>query len=319
MARRVSTWIAAAAIAACSPGGDDPKPAGESAIVVGVQGEQIIGFVGDVHVTIAVDGAVASDETIDLVANPKALPKETKLTPAAGKSTGVVTVNVQGFGIPATRGPAGEPVLTRSARASFVSGETRLLRIALENRCILQPGSVACGDGQTCVQGRCQSDEVGADQLEAYSPTWAVDTPDMCKPAGHGEPQVIVGTGQTDYLPITDGQELQAERGPQGGHHLWIATRVKNIRQSGSTTSIKAIQPETKVEIPPTVFVFTLDADEGGYCKLYGLRYQLDNGGIDYKQFLGKPLDVIVTVQDQAGTQAQGTAHIRVAPTVIGE
>lgn len=67
-----------------------------------------------------------------------------------------------------------------------------------------------------------------------------------------------------------------------------------------------------------TAFVFTFDQDEGGYCKLYGLRYQLDNGGIDYTQFLDHDLDITVTVRDSSGTVGKGTVRVHVSPTIIG-
>jgi hypothetical protein len=318
MSSRIGKALLAASLAACSsPHHVDPA---STALVVGVQGDQVVGFVGTVHVTTSVDGVGTSDDTVDLSQNPKALPKEVKLSPTRGNAASVIEVKIDGFASPGLRGGDAAQVLSRTARTSFAFGETKLLRIALENRCIFaQPGVNPCSGTQTCIAGRCQDNDVPADQLEDYSPGWASDAPDQCKPIGHGDPTVIVGTGQTDFLPITDGQTLQAERGPQGGHHIWIATRVRNLKQSGSTTSIAGTQPSTGVQIPPTVFVFTFDPDDGGYCKLYGLRYQLDNGGIDYKQFLGKPLDVSVTVQDASGAQATGIAHINVAPTVLGE
>ena len=125
------------------------------------------------------------------------------------------------------------------------------------------------------------------------------------------------GTGQTGYTPLADGQVLQAEAGPQGGHHIWIAVRMKNLKQTGTITKISGVQPGTGMVIPPSSFAFTFDKDEGGYCKLYGLRYQLDNGGIDYKPFLGKPLDVTTTLVDANGVTATSTAHIQVAPTLL--
>jgi len=306
--------VGALSIVACSSTHAAPDAGADTAIVVGVQGDQVVGFVGSLHVTTSVDGVAATDDTLDVGRDPHALPKEVHLAPAAGRSGGAIDVKVEGYA------GANALVLVLTAHASFVAGQTRLLRIVLENRCVFsQAGVNPCTGAQTCIGGQCQDDTVGPAQLEAYSPTWATDAPDVCKPAGHGAPVVIVGTGQTDFLPVTDGQTLQAERGPQGGHHIWIAVRAKNLKQSGSTTSISGVQPGTGVTIPPTVFVFTLDPDEGGYCKLFGLRYQLDNGGIDYTQFLGKPLDVSVTMQDPSGTTATGTAHINVAPTVLGE
>jgi hypothetical protein len=92
---------------------------------------------------------------------------------------------------------------------------------------------------------------------------------------------------------------------------------MKNIKQTLTTTRIEGVEPETGTTIPPSTFVFTYAPDSAGYCKLYGLRYQLDNGGIDYKQFLGKPLDVSVTVTDPSGSTAKSTARIQVAPTLV--
>ena len=317
--KTLAATAATSLFVACSSPAPAPSPPGT--LVIGVEGTQVVGLVGSVHVTTRVDGVSTSDDTVDLGADPHALPKEVKLLGPAGKPGALVEVSVDAYaaggGTAQTRAT---PILTRRARSAFVAGQTRLLRVTLESRCAAAPGGAeVCSAPQTCVAGRCQSADVGADQLEDYAPSWAVDAPDVCKPAGHGDPVVVVGTGQTDFLPITDGQTVQAEKGPQGGHHIWIAMRAKNLRQSGSTTTIAAVQPDTGVTVPPTAFVFTLSTDEGGYCKLFGLRYQLDNGGIDYKQFLGKPLDVTVTVLDRAGTQASGVAHIVVAPTVLGE
>jgi hypothetical protein len=169
----------------------------------------------------------------------------------------------------------------------------------------------------TCILGRCQSGAVPPAELEPYAAGWPTNAPDRCKGRNAGPPALQVGTGQTEYLPLSPGQTLQAEAGPQGGHHIWIATRMKNLKQTLSTTRIEGIQPTTGTRIPPSTFVFTYAPAEGGYCKLSGLRYQLDNGGIDYKQFLGKPLDVAVTVTDPSGATVTTAAHIQVAPTLV--
>jgi hypothetical protein len=128
---------------------------------------------------------------------------------------------------------------------------------------------------------------------------------------------VQVGTGQTDYLPLTAGQSVQAELGPQGGHHIWIATRQENLKQAGSTTTITSVQPSTGLVGPRTAYIFTFQPDEGGFCKLAGLRYQLDQDGTDYHLFLGQPLDVTVTIADSTGATGTGVAHINIAPTIL--
>lgn len=132
-----------------------------------------------------------------------------------------------------------------------------------------------------------------------------------------GAPVVQVGTGETDYLPVTDGQAIQMEQGPQGGHHVWVAVRQQNLAQALSTTSISSTQPGTGLAGPDVRFAFTFVQDEGGFCKLYGLRYQVDIDGADYHLFLGKPLDVSVTIADTSGRVGTGVAHVAIAPQLL--
>jgi hypothetical protein len=287
----------------------------------------LVGIVSALHVVIKNAGAVARDETIQpargsTVGFPQ--PWEARLV-ADDDLPAAVDVEVDAFGsIGGTT-----PLLTRLVSTHFVPGRAELVRIQLDSRCIVYPlvkrppGSIpgplsgpACAAPMTCIRGVCQSDVVPPSSLEPYAPNWPDNVPDVCKPKNAGPPTVQIGTGQTGYAPLALGQTLQAEAGPQGGHHIWIAVRMKNMTQVGSTTHVSAVKPGTNTPIPPSSFAFTFDTDEGGYCKLYGLRYQLDNGGIDYVQFLGKPLDVTTTVVDAAGQVASSTAHIQVAPTL---
>ena len=70
---------------------------------------------------------------------------------------------------------------------------------------------------------------------------------------------------------------------------------------------------------PPTSFVFSLEPDTGGYCKLYGLRLQLDNASVPVDKFLAQPLDLNVTVHDTDGRPAEAKARVNVAANTIGE
>jgi hypothetical protein len=302
--------------------GRHPDPA---QIVVGIQSEPMGATASAMHVTLWVDNAVVDDETIKPPrgAAGTAFPPPWEKT-VAGRNSSRVDVVVDILG---AEGAA--PLLTRRASAQMIAGRVPLLRVPLESRCIVyppttrKPGKVpgplsgpTCTAPTTCIMGTCQPSHVAADGLEPYAANWVKNAPDRCKPREGGAPSVDVGTGQTDYLALQPGQTLQAEAGPQGGHHIWIATRMKNLKQALTTTRIEGIQPDTGTTIPPSTFVFNYAPAEGGACKLYGLRYQLDNGGIDYKQFLGKPLDVRVTLIDPAGSTASSTAHIQVAPTL---
>jgi len=272
-------------------------------ITIGVQAEPIQDL-QSVRITTTTD----TGSQVDTVSAFQ-LPWEKKLSVRAAAPR--VALKVEGLDV------ANNVIMTRTARAPMPPPmQDKLLRIRLENVCRSAPACTAAN--QTCIAGRCQDDELLIGDLEQYRMGWATDLPDICRGTNPGPPEVIVGTGQTDYLPLTPGQTLQAELGPQGGHHLWIALRQRNVHRSGSTTTITAKQPDSGVQIPPTAFVFTFDPDEGGYCKLYGLRYQLDNGGIDYMQFLGKDLDITVVVRDTNDDVGTGTIRIHVGATLLG-
>lgn len=278
----------------------------DHALVIGVQSE-MLGGVASVRITTTTPEGTKS-ETVDF----GTLPHETRVHSSA-KSDPELALKVEALD------PSQNVVLTRTAHVPIpeVGPSEQLLRIRLTALC-QTPNSPACTDGQTCIGGRCQDDHLLPTDLEIYSPNWATDVPDICRPANPGSPEVIVGSGQTDYLPLTNGQVVQLELGPQGGHHLYVALRQKNLHRSGSTTTLTGKRPDVPIDVPPTAFVFTFDPDEGGYCKLYGLRYQLDNGGTDYHQFLDHDFDLTVTVRDSSGGIGVGKVTVHISPTVIG-
>ena len=70
------------------------------------------------------------------------------------------------------------------------------------------------------------------------------------------------------------------------------------------------------MDLPPFSVVFTYDVDEGGYCELFGLRYQIDAGGEPVETMLGRLLDVQVTVRDASGAIGSGEATVRLADTL---
>lgn len=327
--RRLLSLLALPTLVAACPGSDpggDPT-AVEGQLVVGVQTEDFGGLVDSVHIVATIDGKVSSDETVRLgPSNPTGLPKEIILKGATGARAEIVVEATTTQS--ATDGTFASSVVTRRAATRLFPEGKKLLRMQLEARCVTfgSPGSgpsaPTCDAPQTCAAGRCISEEVSFDQLEDYEPSWATSPPDFCRPAKHGAPELFLGTGQTDFAPLADGQTLQLERGPQGGHHIWIATRMKNLRQSGSRTTINAkIVADPTSPIAPAGYVFTYDRDEGNYCKLWGLRFQLDSGavdlGADYKRFLGKKVEVTVEVIDSTNAKATSTKTIQIADKLL--
>ena len=331
LARRIVPFFALVAVpvlpvllAACPGNGGSNPGVHEASLVVGVQSEDFGGLVQAIHIVATVDGKVASDETV----TGSVLPKEIVLTGTSGARAEVVVEALTSQA--ATRGatPA-TPVVVRRAVAHLVPDVKKLLRVQLEGRCVTfsapgntQPPAPTCDAPQTCALGRCVTEEIPFDQLEDYEPTWATSPPDICRPVNHGPPEVVVGTGQTDFAPLTDGQTLMLERGPQGGHHIWIAVRMRNLRQSGSPTTLTAkLVDDPTSPIAPAAYVFTFDRDEGSYCKLFGLRFQLDSGasdlGAEYKRFLGKKLEVTVSITDSTKTTASSSKVIQLADKLL--
>jgi hypothetical protein len=322
MARGGAGWWVGAFLGLLLAGACSPSAGSSTALVVGVQGDaSIAGALSSVRVVATVGGKTVNDTTVPATE----LPHEVSLAPPDGAAGALVAVRVEGYAAgPPLRSPgSGEPpVIVRTAETHFVPDREALLRIVLGGNCLAgvpggPPGAPTCDAPQTCIGGSCQPDAVPAQSLEAYTADWATNAPDVCKPTNAGPPVVQVGTGQTDYLPVTSGQTVQMEEGPQGGHHVWIAVRQENLKQSGSTTTLTSVVPTTGLAGPMTSYVFTFDPDEGGFCKLAGLRYQLDADGTDYHRFLGQPLDVTVTIQDPSGRTASGVAHLNIDPQLL--
>ncbi len=150
--------------------------------------------------------------------------------------------------------------------------------------------------------------------VDATAVDHATELDGVCKTVAGAPPAVVLGKGQSDYLPLADLETLKVEAGPQGGHHIWMAILMKNLLRAGSFTRLTAVAPATGTMISPYEVIYTFDPAEGGYCKLFGLRFQLDLDGVDYIPLLGKELDVTVTVTDQGGDSAHDSRRVMLSP-----
>jgi hypothetical protein len=283
-------------------------------VVVGLTSDLRVGVdIDQVHVVMRAAGAVVTDEILSTssAAHPLVLPTELRFPDLPGGTAVEVTLEALA--------PADTtPLLTRLAATTIVAGETLLLPVVLDSRCVVEPGSSApvCAAPETCIAGVCESESVAPSTLEPYSPNWASASTDPCKPPGGGAPVVIVGEGQDDYLPLANGAVDQVEQGPQGGHHVWVALRAKNLSQSGSITSVTGTFPDLGVDVGPFNVIFTMEIDEGGFCKLYGLRFQLDQV-VNIDTLLGHPLDMTVTVTDPEMDVGVGKLDVVLSQTYL--
>ncbi|KYF53858.1 hypothetical protein BE08_42185 [Sorangium cellulosum] len=296
-----------AAVAGCSVA----APA-TGTVVVGVTSELGPGVdIDRVRVVLRAGGALLRDDELTHRSGQLFFPREFAFEDIDDQTT--VEISLEAFGAE----DPGRPVLVRTAATRVVGGRALLLRLRLERECVIAPGAATCPAPQTCVAGGCSAPHVDPGRLEPYSASWKADAaPDPCKPDGGGAPVVVVGEGQGDYFPLEDLDEVQVEAGPQGGYHVFIATRVKNLRRSGSTTVVSGVVPELGYTIEPLRVIFTLDPDEGGFCKLSGLRFRLD-GERAIEELLGEVVDIEVTVTDPDGDTGTGERRVTLSETIL--
>jgi hypothetical protein len=137
--------------------------------------------------------------------------------------------------------------------------------------------------------------------------------PDACKASLDQPADVTVGEGQTFYSDLTDNQVLTWEKGPQGGHHVWIALRMIGIRQTQTITTVDMEDQDLSpvVNLNHSRVVYDFNRDEGGHCTLSGLRMQLDLAGDPpLSSIIGHHIKVTATLQDPDGATAVGTKTI---------
>lgn len=286
-------------------------------LVVGVDAEDFaaIGFQATaLEVTVRVDGVVAAHESLDAEAG-ALFPHALRVVAPKDKKDAAVVVSV------AVRS-RGVDVLTRTATTRFVPRGTRLAYLFLESRCAAvalgggggPPGPACTTAGQTCIGGVCASDTLG--DLPDVTADWPTNPPSACGAGGPSE--LLVGRGQNDFTALASGDTLTPECGPQGGHHIWMALRMKNIGQFGSKTVLSATQPGGTAQVPLTGYAYPWAPAGAGQCQLVGVRLQLDVGVARIDQFLGKPLDITATTSDKSGRQSTAVSHVRIAAAPVG-
>ncbi len=215
-------------------------------LVVGVDAQPgVVSQIGKIHVKATVAGAIVDEH--DIVPKPggdklagveSPFPFDVTLQAAAGAQA---DVTIEAFRAGPNGTIADKPMLVRRVVAPFAPGGPKLARLQLESGCVTGvPGfkGPACPPHQTCMSSRCIDPALIADDLEPWTAGWASVRPDFCKPAEAGAPVVEMGTGSTDFVAVHDGETLVPEKGPQGGHHLWVAVRMKNLRQTGTTVTL---------------------------------------------------------------------------------
>lgn len=298
-----------------SSGTGGGNSADHGSVFVGVTSDFRVGVdIESLRVRRWIGEELASDETLTASGGGEKLTLPAEFPFANIEGGEKVTIQLDAF----RAGDSVRPVVSRLASTKVIAGASTLLRAPLDARCVAAPGSAAplCAAPDTCIAGVCAPSFVDPKGLPAYDASWSKHRDDVCKPISGGAPVVMVGEGQSDYLPTHDLDVAQLEAGPQGGHHVWVAIRMKNLLQSGSITKVSGEVPELGLAIRPFQVIFTFDQDEGGFCKLYGLRFQVDQER-DVHDLLGKMLKIKVEVTDKDGDVGVGERMATLSSTIL--
>lgn len=277
---------------------------GEGAgVAFGLVTDMAVGFdVRRLEVTATVDGAVALTESLSYGQGELSLPAELLVQPAPDGAE--VELSVEAF-----RDDGASPVVVRKAATLAAGGRTLLLPVSLDEAC----SGVACAAGATCVEGACVDPFVAPSALADHDPTWIISAPDACKTASSEGPAIVIGKGQSAFVPLRDGEAVPIEPGPQGGHHAWLALRVTGLRQMGSRLTAAGAFPDIEYELSPITSMVTLRKAGEGLCEIYGIRFQVDHG-LPVDAVRGRALDVEISLEDPNGDRATATKRIVIAP-----
>ncbi len=196
-------------------------------------------------------------------------------------------------------------LVERTARGRVPRGKSTLV-IKLDAACELDKGAPVCGPGKTCSAGSCVPDTFTADDLQlADAPN---NEPDPCPV--NGPPEMILGTGDSTLEELPDGTIMPVYAGPQGGSHILLSVRTKNVRGNGTAILISGVEPVTGEQARLTSFVvpFAPATPPAVGCEVTGLRYETDGKTNLY----GKTLDLNVSVREASGVRLSKTVRVNI-------
>ena len=143
--------------------------------------------------------------------------------------------------------------------------------------------------------------------LVACGPAEPPEPPAHC--ITHDSPSFDLGTGEADFEPLIEGQDLQMVSGPQGGCHFWLSVHTDGFAErrfdikyhvlyadSSTTTGSRSSQ---KVKL-------NLREDGSGRCFYIGYYAIL----IEPWKFRDKRVRVDVTVVDDLGLSAETSVEV---------
>lgn len=300
-------------------GGSDgiafPTPGDEApGLVVGIKsdlpaGDTVVALVAHIDV----GGVSQPEQRIALGPGAADFPLELAVPPAPNGTRFDVAL--------AAIGASGETLLTRRTATIARDGRTLLLSVRLEDECTPQPAYATeetCDPSTTCIAGKCRPYFVPPETLADYHENWAAPFADACKPIAAGASEVELGQGREGFEEIAPLGPMLFEAGNQGGHHVWLATRTRNLHQDGALTFFEARADALGLELHPWTSTVEYEPAPLG-CEMVGYLFRLyptgDQVELDPATLDGELVHFDVTVLDSVGD----AAHAELTVTLSAE
>jgi hypothetical protein len=115
------------------------------------------------------------------------------------------------------------------------------------------------------------------------------------------------------FAPIEALEPLDPVAGGQGGYHVYLAIRTKNLRQTSAVT-LTGYVPDLDATVGPFSFNAEFpESPEVGACELSGIRFRLDTVTGDVADLLGLAVEVTAQVADEDGATNQDVKLISIS------
>jgi hypothetical protein len=141
-------------------------------------------------------------------------------------------------------------------------------------------------------------------------------------------PMVEIGTGETAFEPLEDGDSIYIVYGPQGGYHFNGSLRVQGIdagepddldEPTNPVTVFEAFEGEQQVDMDASTYKQGIDPVEGepGIYQMLGRRVILDITSDD--QLDGKEVRMTVRIEDTNGVVVEDERTLLAIPHPLNE
>ena len=146
-------------------------------------------------------------------------------------------------------------------------------------------------------------------------------------PDGTGEPAVDIGTGEIEFVPLEDGDDLALVEGPQGGYHLFGALRCKGIVAGDPDSLAETTNPTMAFGIDHGLdsliasAPFTQGLDEAPESEDPWTHWMLDREARlniplgDDVLLDGETVEFSITITDTDGTVVEDTVSVVLFPS----